>query len=155
MGGRGGLITCCPYRFGRLFHRHRTGKNWVLIFFFRMCLKSWGSKCASKSQVHVLVKVMHCSLAQTCFEMASPTSGRPRCPGCNYPRGLSTLSAGLRGELWRLYECVVWSWFSDRQAYWHLCVPCHNFVLEHIPRAGRANRYNRGPSYLRGRERQG
>ena len=58
---------------------------------------------------------------------------------------LATLSETLRRE-WRLFEGVCWSWYSGRQAYWHLCVPCHNEVFSHLPRALRANRYNSAPT---------
>ena len=72
-------------------------------------------------------------------------SGQPGCPGCRSGRLLATLSETLRRE-WRLFEGVCWSWYSGRQAYWHLCVPCHNEVFSHLPRALRANRYNSAPT---------
>ena len=47
-------------------------------------------------------------------------SGQPSCPGCGSKRLLATLSERLRGE-WSRYECISWSWHSERQAYWHFC----------------------------------
>ena len=71
-------------------------------------------------------------------------SGQPGCPGCGSKRLLATLSERLRGE-WKRYECISWSWHSERQAYWHFCVDCHNEIFTDTPRAQRANRYNSAP----------
>ena len=66
------------------------------------------------------------------------SSVQPRCPGCSGRRGLAILSQELRSQ-WERFETICWSWRSDRQAYWHLCVPCHNQVYEAWPRALHAN----------------
>ena len=53
--------------------------------------------------------------------------GKPFCY-CGQ-RHLSDLSAAARVR-WAESEGVSWSWYSDKQAYFHICQPCH---MEYFP----------------------
>ena len=61
-------------------------------------------------------------------------SGQPLCSCGDCHR--ATVSPNLR-ELWGRWESICCSWYSQRRAYWHHCVPCHNRELgsyQKVPR---------------------
>ena len=55
-------------------------------------------------------------------------------------RHLSDLSAAARVR-WAESEGVSWSWYSDKQAYFHICQPCHMgyFPNDVRPKVGNRN----------------
>ena len=65
-------------------------------------------------------------------------SGKPFCY-CGQ-RHLSDLSAAARVR-WAESEGVSWSWYSDKQAYFHICQPCHMecFPNDVRPKVGNRN----------------
>ncbi len=48
---------------------------------------------------------------------------QPPCPGCGL--GLSRLHSQKLRESWAQEEGLKWGWYTQEQAYWKLCLPCH------------------------------
>ena len=55
------------------------------------------------------------------FPMAPPT-----CPHCGHK--LARLETESLRATWQYDEGYKWHWYTEQQAYWFFCLPCHNEV---------------------------